>query len=142
MNGTAAEVRYHVRQQKAKPLLDQIRLWLDAALPEIPPTSAPDKALYYLHHQWARLVRYLEDGRLSIDNNRIENAIRPFVLGRKNWLFCDTVRGAKASANLYSLIETALCRIRHSAVHAELRTMPKCSSKRSIITSLWVTGSA
>ena len=107
VKGNPAEVRYHVRQQKAKPLLDEIRLWLDAALPEIPPTSATGKALYYLHHQWQRLVRYLEDGRLSIDNNRIENAIRPFVLGRKNWLFCDTVRGAKASANLYSLIETA-----------------------------------
>ena len=107
VNGNTPEVRYHVRQQKAKPLLDEIRLWLDAALPEIPPTSATGKALYYLHHQWERLVRYLENGRLSIDNNRIENAIRPFVLGRKNWLFCDTVRGAKASANLYSLIETA-----------------------------------
>ncbi|MGH8605678.1 MAG: IS66 family transposase, partial [Gammaproteobacteria bacterium] len=107
VNGTAPEVRYHVRQQKAKPLLTEIRHWLDAALPEIPPTSATGKALYYLHHQWDRLVRYLKDGRLQIDNNRIENAIRPFVLGRKNWLFCDTVRGAKASANLYSLIETA-----------------------------------
>ncbi|MGH8602127.1 MAG: IS66 family transposase [Gammaproteobacteria bacterium] len=107
VKGNTPEVRYHLRQQQAKPLLDEIRLWLDAALPEIPPTSATGKALYYLHHQWQRLVRYLEDGRLSIDNNRIENAIRPFVLGRKNWLFCATVRGAKASANLYSLIETA-----------------------------------
>lgn len=78
-----------------KPLLDEIRAWLDAALPEVPPTSATGKALYYLHHQWHRLLRYLEDGRLQIDNNRIENAIRPFVLGHKNWLFCDTV-GAKA----------------------------------------------
>jgi transposase len=61
----------------------------------------------HLHHEWPKLVRYLEDGRLAIDNNRIENAIRPFVVGRKNWLFSDTVNGAKASASLYSLIETA-----------------------------------
>jgi transposase len=53
-----------------------------------------------------QLIRYLDDGRLHIDNNMVENAIRPFVVGRKNFLFCDTVRGAHASANLYSLIET------------------------------------
>lgn len=50
---------------------------------------------------------YCEDGRLDIDNNAVERAIRPFVIGRNNWLFADTVRGAEASANLYSLIETA-----------------------------------
>ena len=53
------------------------------------------------------LLAALDDGRLAIDNNACENAIRPFVIGRRNWLFADTVRGAKASANLYSLIETA-----------------------------------
>jgi transposase len=65
------------------------------------------KALTYLHNQWPKLIRYLDDGRLYIDNNRVENAIRPFVIGRRNWLFSDTVRGAQSSANLYSLIETA-----------------------------------
>ena len=73
----------------------------------VPPTTATGKALNYLHNQWPKLIRYLEDGRLEIDNNRTENAIRPFVVGRKNWLFSDTVNGVKASANLYSLIETA-----------------------------------
>ena len=53
------------------------------------------------------LIRYLDDGRLSVDNNRVENAIRLLVIGRRNWLFSDTVRGAQTSANLYSLIETA-----------------------------------
>jgi len=72
-----------------------------------------------LNEQWPKLIRYLEDGRLEMDNNRIENAIRPFVVGRKNWLFSDSVSGVKASANLYSLIETALCRTRHRPVHAE-----------------------
>jgi transposase len=65
------------------------------------------KALTYLNNQWPKLMRYLDDGRLSIDNNPVENAIRPFVIGRRNWLFSDTARGAKSSANLYSLIETA-----------------------------------
>ncbi len=73
----------------------------------MPPATATGKALHYLHHEWPKLVRYLDDGRLEIDNNRAENAIRPFVTGRKNWLFSDSVRGVKASAILYSLIETA-----------------------------------
>jgi hypothetical protein len=63
--------------------------------------------LAYLVNHWTELIRYLDDGRLEIDNNLAENAIRPFAVGRKNWLFSDSVNGAKASANLYSLIETA-----------------------------------
>ena len=57
--------------------------------------------------QWPKLVRYAEDGRVAIDTNLAENAIRPFALGRRNWLFADTVSGAKASAHLYSLVQTA-----------------------------------
>ena len=64
-------------------------------------------ALSYLIDHWPRLIRYLDDGRLEIDNNGVENAIRPFVVGRKGWLFSSSVRGVKSSANLYSLIETA-----------------------------------
>ena len=60
-----------------------------------------------MNNEWPKLVRYLEDGLLEIDNNLAENAIRPFVIGRKNWLFSDSVHGVKASANLYSLVETA-----------------------------------
>ncbi|GAB3306481.1 hypothetical protein GCM10027428_00250 [Haliea atlantica] len=88
-------------------MLEQLRAWLDKSLPQVPPSTATGKALQYLHNEWSRLVAYLEDGRLEIDNNRAENAIRPFVLGRKNWLFSHSVAGVKASANLYSLIETA-----------------------------------
>jgi transposase len=105
--GSSSEERYSVRQQKAKPLFETLRAWLDAALPTVTPQSMTGKALTYLHNQWPKLIRYLDDGRLSIDNNRVENAIRPFVIGRRNWLFSDTVRGAQSSANLYSLIETA-----------------------------------
>ena len=101
------EKRHAQRQLYAKPILDEIRVWLDQVLPQVPPTSATGKALHYLHNEWDKLIRYLDDGRLEIDNNAAENAIRPFVVGRKNWLFSDSVKGVKASANLYSLIETA-----------------------------------
>ena len=101
------EARYQARQDQARPILDEMRGWLDQALSQVPPTTLTGKALNYLHNQWPKLIRYLDDGRLRIDNNLVENAIRPFVVGRKNFLFCDTVRGANASANLYSLIETA-----------------------------------
>ena len=61
----------------------------------------------YLDSEWPRLVHYLDNGELPIDNNACENAIRPFVIGRKNWLFSQSVKGANASATIYSLIETA-----------------------------------
>jgi transposase len=101
------EVRYRARREQAKPILNEMRNWLDEVLPQVPPTALTGKALHYVHNQWPKLIRYLDDGRLRIDNNLVENAIRPFVVGRKNYLFCDTVRGANASANLYALIETA-----------------------------------
>jgi len=101
------EKRYLQRQLYAKPILNEIETWLENALPQVPPSSVTGKALHYLHNEWPKLIRYLEDGRLDIDNNAAENAIRPFVIGRKNWLFSHSVRGVTASANLYSLIETA-----------------------------------
>lgn len=103
----APEARFALRQEQAVPLLNEIRTWLDKSLPEVPPQSAVGKALNYLHGQWPKLVRYVEDGQLSIDNNAAERAIRPFVIGRNNWLFSDTVNGAEASSRLYSLILTA-----------------------------------
>lgn len=100
--------RYQIRQQEALPLLTAFRQWLDKALGEgVLPKSYLGKALSYLHRNWQALLRYTEAGYLSIDNNAAENAIRPFVIGRKNWLFNNTVAGAEASANLYSLLETA-----------------------------------
>ena len=76
-------------------------------MPRVPPKTALGNAVAYLSTCWPKLVRYLERGDLPIDNNRAENAIRPFVMGRKNWLFSDTPAGAHASARLYGLIETA-----------------------------------
>lgn len=80
--------------------------WLQKSLPHVPPKTKLGTALQYLHQQWPRLVAYLEDGRYPIDNNLAKNAIRPFAVGRKNWLFSHSQAGARASANLYSLIET------------------------------------
>ncbi|MEM6483477.1 MAG: IS66 family transposase [Pseudomonadota bacterium] len=101
------EERHEIRQRRSVPLLNEFRQWLDEHLPIVPPRSALGKAMQYAHKQWDKLTAYTQDGRLKIDNNLTENAIRPFVIGRKNWLFCDSVAGANASANLYSLIETA-----------------------------------
>ena len=64
-------------------------------------------AIAYLHRNWQKLIAYTKDGRLNIDNNPVENAIRPFSIGRKNWMFSDSQSGAKASAMYYSIIETA-----------------------------------
>jgi hypothetical protein len=71
------------------------------------PQSLLGKAVYYALGQWQKLTTFLAHGEVPLDNNRCENAIRPFVVGRKSWLFSDTVKGAVASANLYSLVETA-----------------------------------
>ena len=101
------ERRYQIRQQQAKPLIDNIEEWLQKSLLHVPPKTALGKALTYLHNQWDRLIGYLDDGTYPIDNNLAENAIRPFAIGRKNWLFSNSQAGAKASANLYSLIQTA-----------------------------------
>jgi len=99
--------RQSVRADRSMPPLDDFRTWLDQHIPIVPPRSALGKAMNYAHKQWPKLTTYTEDGRLRMDNNLTENAIRPFVIGRKNFLFCDSVAGAKSSANLYSLIETA-----------------------------------
>ena len=99
--------RYQVRQEKAKPILEKMYSWMQDHIGKIPPKSLLGKALAYMNDQWPKLLVYLDDGRLKIDNNYTENKIRPFVIGRKNWLFSDTVKGAEASAAIYSMVETA-----------------------------------
>lgn len=97
------------RQRDSVPVLADIEALLLANLHGVLPKSLLGQALHYLSSQWGKLKRYVEDGRYSIDNNVQENAIRPFCVGRRNWLFADTVHGANASANLYSLLQT--CRV-------------------------------
>ncbi|TVZ37641.1 transposase [Alteromonadaceae bacterium 2753L.S.0a.02] len=99
--------RFAIRHQEAEPILNKLKDWMEKSLHTVPPKTAIGKALVYLNNQWDRLIAYLEDGRYPIDNNAAERAIRPFTIGRKNWLFSKSQAGAKASANLYSLIETA-----------------------------------
>lgn len=99
--------RHQVRQNEAKPILAKLKDWLDKSLLTVPPKTAIGKALVYLNNQWERLVGYIDAGHYPIDNNAAERAIRPFTIGRKNWMFSKSQAGANASANLYSLIETA-----------------------------------
>ena len=103
----SADQRHKLRQEKAKPIWDELRAWLDKNLGAVPPQSLTGKAINYLAADWPRLIRYLGDGRVEISNVLCENAIRPFVIGRKNWLFSDTPAGAHTSAKLYGIIETA-----------------------------------
>jgi len=98
--------RKQARAQHSAPILSKIEAWLTQQ--SAPPKTLLGKALGYLRNEWPRLQVFLEDGRLPLDNNGVENAIRPFAIGRKNWLFCDSVKGARSSAALYGLAETAL----------------------------------
>ncbi len=98
------EERYLKRQKKAVPIVKEFFQWM---LANASGKSAYGKAVQYAINQQKYLTRYLLDGRLEISNNRAERSIKPFVIGRKNFLFANTARGAKASAVMYSLIETA-----------------------------------
>ena len=99
--------RVALRVQKARPILDEFHQWLSATGLKTPPKGLLGIAIGYTLSRWEQLTFYLNEGFVPMDNNLAENAIRPFELGRKNWLFCDSVAGANASAALYSLIETA-----------------------------------
>jgi len=101
------EERLLARQAHSLPVLAKLHAWLEKTLIAVPPKSALGSAASYLRDYWRKLIRYLERGDLPIDNNRAENAIRPFVVGRKAWLFSDTLAGAHSSAIIYSLVETA-----------------------------------
>jgi len=96
-----------LRLEKAVPILNEFKQWLDQHKNDVVPKSAIGKAMTYARNEWSRLIVYLEDGRIEIDNNAAERSIKPFVIGRKNWLFCNTASGAKASAVIYSLLQSA-----------------------------------
>ncbi len=101
------EQRLQIRHSQSAPIVTELHRWLIAMSTEVLPQSAFGKAIAYALAQWPKLIVFLDRAEVPLDNNRCENAIRPFVIGRKNWLFSDTQAGAQASANLYSLIETA-----------------------------------
>ena len=103
----SVEEKYQIRQEQAKPQLEKLHAWLLKHVNQTPPKGKLGQAMRYLINHWQKLIRYIDDGRLHIDNNAIENDIRPFALGKKNWLFYGNPRGAKAGAIFYSLLITA-----------------------------------
>jgi transposase len=102
-----AEARLKLRTEQAKPILEKFKGWLDEKVLQTPPSLRLGKAISYARNLWPKLTRYAEDGRIEIDTNLLENAIRPFCVGRRAWLFHDSPEGAKASAVLHGLIQTA-----------------------------------
>lgn len=117
------------REKKSKPILDALKCYLDEKVKSVPPQSPVGKAIAYTLKRWPTLTTYLDDGRYEIDNNRAERAIKPFVIGRKNWLFAGSVAGAKASDNLFSLIETAKANGLQPYAYLEyvFKELPECT---------------
>jgi transposase len=99
--------RTALRAEKLAPKIEALRQWTLASKDRVSPDSLTGKAMGYLDKQWPKLKRVLEDEKIPLDTNAVERAIRPFVIGRRNWMFADTPGGAAASARLYSLVETA-----------------------------------
>ncbi|MBM9960719.1 IS66 family transposase, partial [Pseudomonas aeruginosa] len=102
-----AAQRRQLRQDKARPIIDGLHSWMLGQRQKVPEGSAIAKALDYSLKRWAALVRYLNDGNLPIDNNWIENQIRPWALGRANWLFAGSLRSGQRGAALMTLIQSA-----------------------------------
>ena len=95
------------RHEQSLAVLAHLKSWIEKTQPQVTARNALGKAMRYLTNNWSKLEWYVEEGYLPFDNNAAERAIRPFVIGRKNWLFSDTPKGATASAQLDSLIKTA-----------------------------------
>ncbi len=102
-----SDKRLECRQEHAAPIMKKIKEFLDENIGKVPPKSLTGKALLYLQNEWDNLQVYLTNGNVRIDNNLVENKIRPFAIGRRNWLFSTSVEGAEASATLYSIVSTA-----------------------------------
>jgi hypothetical protein len=106
VRGQNPDTRRVVRQQKAKPLVEALKSWLEKTLAQVPGGSNIAKAIRYLLKHWEGLIRFLDDGRIEIDSNTVERAMRPIALTRKNALFAGSDEGAENWAMLASLIET------------------------------------
>jgi transposase len=102
-----AEERYEGRLEKSQQVTDNFKNWLQYQSKRVAPKTSLGKAVHYCRNQWEKLTSFLLDGRLELDNNRSERSIKPFVIGRKNWMFSNTPKGAASSAVIYSIVETA-----------------------------------
>ena len=107
MGEVTLDERKRIRQEQSKPIAEKLKDWADATGPYVPPKGLTGKAIAYMLARWRKLTIFLDNPMLRLDTNCVENAIRPFVIGRKNWLFSDTLAGAESSAALYSLLVMA-----------------------------------
>jgi transposase len=105
--GLGVDARLALRKEKSAPLVEEFRAWMEAASLQVLPKGPLGKAIGYARNQWDALTTFLEDGRLSISNNAAERALRPFAVGRKNWLFFQRATGGKTASILMSLLMTA-----------------------------------
>ena len=126
------------RQKKSKPILTKIKKWLNEHVNQVPPKHPIGVAINYTLKFWDNLIRYIDDGRFEIDNNRTERGIKPFVIGRKNWLFHDSVNGAEAGAIIYSLIETCKAHNVNAYLYLKyvLHELPNCDKSEKAYQSL------
>lgn len=107
IKGSSARERHRVRQEESVPVLFELKAWLEKLKPDVAPKTALGRAIGYALGQWTAVIRYVDDGRLAIDNNAAEREIKQVVIGRKNWLFADSMDGMHANAVMYSLVQTA-----------------------------------
>jgi len=107
IQGRTADARRHVRNTSARPLIEMMKRWLKMELGRVPPAGPLAEAIRYALARWPALTRFLDDGRIELDNNPVERAIRPIALGRKNHLFAGSDSGGVRWATVCSLIATA-----------------------------------
>jgi transposase len=107
LTGRPPDERRRVRQEKARPVLDELAVFLDTALTRLPGRSELAEAFRYARSRWPALTRYVDDGRLEISNNAAERAIRPLAIGRRNWMFAGSDAGGTRAAAIYTLVQTA-----------------------------------
>ena len=115
---------YQLRQKRLKTILAEFKKWLTEKYLQTPPRGLLGKAISYCLNRWESLERYLKNGRIQIDNNLIENAFHPFVLGRKNWLFAGSDSGGRRAAIFYTIIRT--CVLNDVEPEAYLRDVLAC----------------
>jgi len=126
--------KFNGRLERAKPALEELHDYLTAVQPRTLPKSPLGQAVSYTLNQWPKLITYLQDGRLENNNNRSERAIKPFAIGRKGWLFADSVAGAEAAATIFSMVET--CKYHRVEAYDwfkyALQQIPLCKSDEEI----------
>ncbi len=102
-----ANEQWRVRQEQSLDVIDELHRWLNTQRARVPEGSATAEAIDYSLRRWAALTRFLHDGRLPLDNNWVENQIRPIAIGRNNWLFASSLRAGQRAAAIMSLIQSA-----------------------------------